>query len=72
MAELRVPILGFDPTRLRDIEVVWGDGRPVGGLLGSDIREALARCHAEEAVEAKNQQLRDQDVIVLSDHRRIK
>ena len=47
MAEHRIPILGFDPDRLRDLEIVWKDGTPVGGLLGNDIKEALARCQAE-------------------------
>ena len=56
MAEFSLPILGFDPTRLCDVEVVWADGTPVSGLLGSDIKEALARCQAEE--EAAKQKLR--------------
>jgi len=56
MAEFSLPILGFDPERLRDVEIVWADGRPVGGLLGTDIKEALARCQAEE--EAAKQKLR--------------
>jgi len=69
MTEFSLPILGFDPERLRDVEIVWADGRPVAGLLGSDIREALARCQAEEAEEAAKQQLRDSGVVLLNDWR---
>ena len=72
MTEFSLPILGFDPTRLCDVEVVWADGTPVSGLLGSDIKEALARCQAEETEEAAKQELRDQGVTVLDDHRRNK
>jgi len=68
-----VPILGFDqPRTVRDVEIVWADGRPVGGLLGSDIKEALARCRAAETEEAAKQELRDQGVTVLADHQRKK
>jgi hypothetical protein len=72
MPEFSLPILGLDPDRLRDVEIVWADGRPVGGLLGSNIREALARCQVEEAEEAAKQELRDQGVTVLADHQRKK
>jgi hypothetical protein len=42
----------------------------VCGLLGSDIREALARCQAEEAEEAHKQSLRDSGVVLLDDWRK--
>ena len=69
MAEFSLPIL-VPPERLRDVEIVWADGRPVGGLLGSDIREALARCQVEEAEGAAKQQLRDSGVVLLDDWRK--
>ena len=67
--------MGFwelDTMHLRDVEIVWADGTPVAGLLGTDIREALARCQVEEAEEAAKQELRDQGVTVLADHQRKK
>ena len=68
-----MPVLGLDqPRTVREVQVVWADGTPVSGILGSNIEKALARCQAEEAEEAAKQQLRDQDVIVLADHRRNK
>ena len=70
MTELCLPILGFNPERLRDVEVVWADGTPVSGILGNDIREALARCQAEEIEEAAKQELRDSGVVLLNDWRK--
>jgi hypothetical protein len=66
---LKLPILGFDPERLRDVQVVWKDGTPVSGILGNNIRESLARCRAEETEEAHKQSLRDSGVVLLDDWR---
>jgi hypothetical protein len=70
MAEFSLPILGFDQPRIvREVQVVWADGSPVCGLLGSNIGEALARRQAEEAEEAHKQSLRDSGVVLLDDWR---
>jgi hypothetical protein len=70
MSEFSLPVLGFDqPRTVREVQVVWADGSPVCGILGSNIEKALARCQAEEAEEAAKQELRDQGVVVLEDWR---
>jgi hypothetical protein len=71
MSEFSLPVLGFDqPRTVREVQVVWADGSPVCGLLGSNIKEALARCQAEEAEDAAKQELRDQGVVLLEDYRK--
>ena len=69
MADWNLPVLGFsDRPRITSVEVVWADGTPCG-LLG-DLEQVQAVMRAKEAEEANKQQLRDQGVTVLADHRR--
>jgi hypothetical protein len=72
MAEFCLPILGFGDEGSGSYTVTWKDGSVVyRGILG-DIEELMARAREQSEKEAQEQQLRDRDVIVLDDHRKIK
>jgi len=50
------------------IDVRWLDGTPVG-ILG-DLEQTMARCRRAAADEdARKQELRDRDVVVLEDYK---
>jgi hypothetical protein len=67
---MMLPILGLWPNGPSEpVRVQWADGTPCGGILGSDIEQALERRRIDEAEEAHKQELRDRNVVLLDDYR---
>jgi hypothetical protein len=69
------PIIGWDDDDCARTPVVWRDGTPIAGILGKydaeSIAEARAKQLAEEAEEARREELRTlyENVEILDDHR---